>query len=62
VEKQANWSVLSLSLVAITQTNKIAMEMRVERGESPQSSPLTHQMFLFFQTSVTFMQKCYAVW
>lgn len=39
VEKWANWGV-AFSLAVITQTNKIAaIEMRVERGESPRSSP-----------------------
>lgn len=48
VEKWANWGVV-LSLVAITQTNKTALEMRAERGEPPQSSSSTYQMFLFFR-------------
>lgn len=48
VGKRAKLGVV-LSPVAITQTNKIAaMEMRGERGESPQSSPLsTSDVFIF---------------
>lgn len=59
VGKRAKSGVV-LSPVAITQTNKIAaMEMRGDRHSAPH---LAHQMFLFFQASVTFMQRCYAVW
>lgn len=61
-------SVVLFSLARLLHKHKItAVEMRVGRGESPQSSPLnSSDAFIFsksfFQASVTFMQKCYAVW
>jgi len=47
VEKWANGKLFSFSLVGITQTNKIAMEMRVERGESPVLLLNTSDVFIF---------------
>lgn len=46
VEKQANGKLFFLSC-GITQTNKIAMGMRVERGESPVLPLNTSDVFIF---------------